>query len=135
MFWRKKTYRADASSVMATMSEQEKIETRCMVVLVQALREPVHVMTVTQESATRHADFFARVGEGLGVAVAQLPVAGSDTAISVAYRTNLVVGPISAFIENFDRGLHREGGVALVEGEPPEAARLMLFGYRSVSLS
>jgi hypothetical protein len=117
---------------MATMSEQEKIQTRWLAVFAQSLqREPVHVMTATQEGATRHADFFARVGDGL-VEVAQLPVAGSDSVILAAYRTEVVVGPISVFIANFDRGLRVECRIALVEGEPPAAARSMLSGYGSV---
>jgi preprotein translocase subunit SecA len=136
MFWRRRRYERDALVFMSMMTEQQKIETRCMSVLSLAMQKvQVHVMTATQESATRHASHIARIGEELRVEVAQLPVGGPESARAAVYQASVVVGPMSEFMSGYDRGLRAEGAVALVEGEPPKAARAMLSGYASVRLS
>lgn len=117
---------------MATMSEEEKIQVRSMNLFWSALAGPVHMMTVTQNSAVRHHRFFASLGGGLGVKVAQLPLDGPESARSAAYQAQVVVGPIREFIKDFNRGSYPKGAVAMIEGEPPADAHGMLSRCRDV---
>lgn len=130
--WRRRVRMRDIGS---RLSEQEKIEARCMVVLWLALDGPVHMMTVTPESAIRHAEFIARIAQRQGVDTARLPVAGAESMIVQAYRSTVLIGPISEFVTNIDRGLHTDGKAALVEGQLPDSARSLLSGYQSVRVS
>lgn len=136
MFRRRKKYDRNALTFTAGMSEQEKIETRCMAVLSLALMHShVHVMTTSQESAVRHAEFFATIGKDLKIEIARLPVAGSHAEILAAYVHRVLVGPIDEFIANFDRGLYAKGAIALVDGEPRAAAQPLLAAYDAVRIS
>jgi hypothetical protein len=117
---------------MTDMSEQEKIETRCLAVFPLSLRAShLHVMTTTQQSANNHFTYFRRIAEQMGVEVVLLPTG----ATAASYLAKVLVGPIAEFIANWDRGLAADDAIAMVEGEPPSTARSMLACYQSVRLS
>jgi hypothetical protein len=128
-----------AEKLMASMSEQEKVETRALAVFHLSLAAQVHVMTTDRFSATKHAGVFEGVGRQLGVSVGQLSSGESSADRSIAYQANIVVGPLSEFLADFTREGNLETSIrdklAVVEGEPPSAARPMLALYRELRIT
>lgn len=128
-----------AKKLMASMSAQEKIEVRAMIVFHLSLGAQVHVMTTSQASATEHADVFEAVGRRQGVSVGRLSSEDSSEDRSAAGRARIVVGPLSEFLTDFTRGDDRENSVrdkfAVVEGEPVSAALSMLAQYREIRVT
>jgi hypothetical protein len=128
-----------AKKLMASMSAQEKVEVRAMIVFHLSLAAPVHMMTTSQVSATEHADVFEAVGRRQGVSVGRLSSEDSPEDRSAAGQARIVVGPLSEFLTDFTREDDRENSLgdkfAVVEGEPVSAALPMLAQYRDIRVT
>ncbi|HLL68752.1 MAG TPA: hypothetical protein VK453_23995 [Micromonosporaceae bacterium] len=128
-----------ARNLMASMSAQEKIEVRALIVFHLSLAAQVHMMTTSQVSASEHADVFEVIGREQGVSVGRLSSADSAEARSAAGQATIVVGPLSEFLADFTRGDGRERSVrdtfAVVEGEAAPTALAMLAQYREIRVT
>jgi hypothetical protein len=126
MFRRRTRYERNALALTATMSEQERLESRCMGAVSLAMHgDGVDVMAATRESAARHAEHLAHLGGELGIEVGGLPEVASAA---------VVVGAIDDFVAHPDSA-RAEGRIALVEGEPPASVRTTLSRYQAVKLA